>query len=191
MKNTSTNLACTVLAFITLCTVTQADDRPNIIFMMADDMGKEWTGCYGGEGSHTPNIDKLAASGMTFDNAYSMPKCVASRMTLMTGQYPARNGYVDHWEIERGRAFLDSAKNPAWASVMRQGGYKTCALGKWQLTLPGRDIGSIDKLGFDEFFLWARTDPGKKQPGLSQQYDDKPCHGRTKSLTHRGLLRSV
>jgi arylsulfatase A-like enzyme len=164
MKNTYTNLVRTVLTCIALCTVAQADDRPNIIFMMADDMGKEWMGCYGGEGNHTPNIDKLAATGLTFDNAYSMPKCVASRMTLMTGQYPARNGYVDHWEIERGRAFLDPEKNPSWAFVMRQGGYKTCALGKWQLTLPGRDVGSINELGFDDYFLWVRTDPGKKQP---------------------------
>lgn len=107
--------------------------------MMADDRGKEWVGCYGGEGNHTPNIDKLAATGMTFDNAYSMPKCVASRMTLMTGQDPARNGYVDHWEIQRGSDFLDPRKNPFWPLVMRQGGYKTCAVGKWQLTIPGRE----------------------------------------------------
>lgn len=164
MKNASIKLVLTVLTCIVLCTVTLADDRPNIIFIMADDMGKEWAGCYGGEGNHTPNIDQLAATGMTFDNAYSMPKCVASRMTLMTGQYPCRNGYVDHWEIQRGSAFLDPQKNPSWPLVMRQAGYKTCAVGKWQLTIPGRDIGSINQLGFDEHFLWVRSDLVKQQP---------------------------
>ena len=61
---------------------------PNILFIMLDDLGKEWISCYGAEDIKTPNIDALAAGGMKFNNAYSMPQCTPSRTTLLTGKYP-------------------------------------------------------------------------------------------------------
>ena len=73
--------------------------RPNILFILIDDLGKEWLNVYGGIDINTPNIDGLADNGMRFENAYSMPQCVPSRMALMTGQYPWRNGFVHHWDV--------------------------------------------------------------------------------------------
>jgi arylsulfatase A-like enzyme len=68
---------------------------------MVDDLGKEWISSYGSETIKTPNIDALAAGGMKFNNAYSMPSCTSSRTMLLTGQYPWRNGYVSHWDVPR------------------------------------------------------------------------------------------
>ena len=70
----------------------QKPQPPNILFIMVDDLGKEWISCYGADDIKTPNIDALAAGGMKFNNAYSMPSCTSSRTMLLTGQYPWRNG---------------------------------------------------------------------------------------------------
>ena len=72
--------------------------QPNILFIMVDDLGKEWVRCYGSEHKLTPNVDRLAASGMLFDNAYSMPQCTPTRATLLSGQYPYRTGWINHWD---------------------------------------------------------------------------------------------
>ncbi|WP_339902646.1 sulfatase-like hydrolase/transferase, partial [uncultured Cyclobacterium sp.] len=66
-------------------TTTVTPSQPNIIFIMVDDLGKEWVSHYGAENISTPNIDALAASGMTFHNVYSMPQCTPTRVTLLTG----------------------------------------------------------------------------------------------------------
>ena len=70
-------------------------DKPNIIFILLDDLGKEWISCYGGENIKTPH-NKLASSGIKFSNVYSMPQCTPSRVCFLAGQYPFRNGWVNH-----------------------------------------------------------------------------------------------
>jgi len=87
----------TSVAGLTMPRITDAakkQNRPNILFIMVDDLGKEWISCYGAEDIETPNIDALAKTGMKFTNAYSMPQCTPSRATLLTGQYPWRTGWV-------------------------------------------------------------------------------------------------
>ena len=68
--------------------------KPNILFIMIDDLGKDWVSCYGADDIKTPNIDSLAKGGMKFHNAYSMGSCSPSRTTLLTGKYPFRTGWV-------------------------------------------------------------------------------------------------
>ena len=60
------------------------DDRPNILFILVDDLGKEWVSTYGAEHIKTPNIDRLAATGMKFENAYVMPQCTPTRPVSYT-----------------------------------------------------------------------------------------------------------
>ena len=60
-------------------------EKPNIIFVLLDDLGKEWINCYGGENIQTPHIDQLAATGTKYNNAYSMPQCTPSRACFLTG----------------------------------------------------------------------------------------------------------
>ncbi|MGB2012089.1 MAG: sulfatase-like hydrolase/transferase, partial [Akkermansiaceae bacterium] len=94
----------TVFTLFCIASVTAAsaiEQKPNILFIMLDDLGKEWVSCYGAEDVKTPNIDALAAGGMKFHNAYSMPQCTPSRATLLTGKYPFRNGFVNHWDVPR------------------------------------------------------------------------------------------
>mgnify|MGYP006159212731 FL=1 len=104
--------------------------KPNILFIMVDDLGKEWISCYGAEDIETPHIDALAAGGMMFNNAYSMPQCTPSRATLLTGTYPWRNGFVNHWDVPRwGVGYFDwkQKENTTFARLMKDIGYTTCA----------------------------------------------------------------
>ncbi len=117
------------------------DARPNIVLIMADDMGHEVLGSYGGTSYHTPNLDKLAASGMRFTHCYSAPKCAPSRVKLMTGRYAFRTtrewGYIPPEEITFGH-MLDSA------------GYAVALAGKWQMALLKEEPDHIRKMGFGE-----------------------------------------
>ena len=129
---------------------------PNIVLMMADDLGFETVGCYGGSSYKTPNLDRLAAEGIRFDRAYAMPLCTNTRIQLMTGKYNNRN-----W---RAFGILDP-KEVTFGHLMQRAGYKTCIAGKWQLTsydppdYPGADLRRNTGMhprnaGFDEYSLW-------------------------------------
>ena len=111
-----------------------AKEKPNILFILLDDLGKEWVSCYGAEDIQTPTFDKLAAEGIKFNNYYSMPQCTPTRVALMTGQYPFRNGWVNHWDVPRwGGGHFSWLKNPSIARVMQSAAYKTAVAGKWQI----------------------------------------------------------
>ena len=114
--------------FLVLCGLTSTNitfgsqpKKPNILFILTDDLGKEWVSSCGAEGIETPNIDRLAETGLSFDNFYSMPQCTPSRVTLFTGQYPFRHGWVNHWDVPRwgGGAHFDWGKNPGIALAMQ------------------------------------------------------------------------
>ncbi len=131
-----------------------ADRRPNVILIMADDLGYETLGCNGGLSYDTPALDRLAAEGVRFANAHSLPLCTPTRISLMTGKYNWRNwtafGILDPEERTFGH----------W---MTEAGYRTCISGKWQLTsynppdfMPEwRNKGQRpEESGFEEYFLW-------------------------------------
>ncbi len=132
------------------------DTRPNIILIMADDVGIEGLGCYGGVSYRTPHLDQMAAEGVRFTHAYSQPLCTPTRVQLMTGKYNHRN-----W-----RAFgILNPDEKTFGHAMSQAGYATAIVGKWQLRsydppdLPGaqtrRNTGMHPKdAGFDEYALF-------------------------------------
>lgn len=131
-------------------------DRPNIVLILADDLGYETVGCYGGTSYGTPNIDALAAEGIRFDQAFAMPLCTNTRIQLMTGRYNQRN-----WKAF---GILDPGEQ-TFGSLLQQAGYKTCVAGKWQLQsydpvgYPGADLrrgsgaGPLEA-GFARYSLW-------------------------------------
>jgi len=120
-------------------------DRPNIILIMADDLGYECLGANGGTSYNTPVLDKLAKTGIRFEHCYSQPLCTPSRVKLMTGIYNVRN-YVKFGVLDRNQT--------TFAQLLKNTGYATCVAGKWQL---GTQPDSPGYFGFDESCLWQHT----------------------------------
>ncbi|MCP4609900.1 MAG: sulfatase [Planctomycetes bacterium] len=108
-------------------------EKPNIIFILADDLGWAELGCYGNKFNETPNLDKLASQGMRFTEAYAAaPVCSPYRAALMTGQYPARIGITDYLRPNDTKHL--STEYVTIAEMLRQAGYSTGIIGKWHLT---------------------------------------------------------
>ena len=101
-------------------------DRPNIILILADDMGYSDPGCYGGE-INTPNIDRLAANGLRFTQFYNASRSCPSRASLLTGLYPHQAGLA-----QNGRNLSTNAVTIA--EVLKTAGYRTGMSGKWHLS---------------------------------------------------------
>ena len=163
-----------------------AAERPNIIFIMVDDLGKEMIGCYGSQKAQTPNIDALAAGGMRFNSAYSMPQCVPTRATLLTGQYPFRHGWVNHYDVPRwGKGcHFDPKYNPSLAKVIKSAGYSTCIGGKWQISDFRIQPNILNELGFDEYCVWTGYEKGN--PPSGKRYWDPYVHTADGSKTYQG-----
>lgn len=130
--------------------------RPNLILILADDLGYETIGANGGSSYRTPALDKLAATGARFTHCYAQPLCTPTRVQIMTGLSNARNyirfGYMDPQAVTFG-------------NLLKKSGYATCVAGKWQL---GADPELPKKFGFDESCLWQHTrrPPRYANPGL-------------------------
>ena len=131
---------------------TRVSRRPNVVLIMADDVGYECFGCYGSRQYKTPHIDRLARDGLRFRHCYSQPLCTPSRVKLMTGLSNVRN-YSAFSVLRRGQKTI--------GQYMQQGGYRTAVAGKWQLlgaehySRQFRGKGTFpEKAGFDEICLW-------------------------------------
>ena len=127
-----------------------ADNRPNIILIMTDDMGQECLSCYGCLDYKTPVLDGLAEKGIKFNHCYAQPLCTPSRVKIMTGRYNFRNyerfGLLPTTEITFG-------------TQMQKAGYATCMTGKWQL---GGDYSTPNEFGFDEYCLQNGIKPAEE-----------------------------
>jgi arylsulfatase A-like enzyme len=125
--------------------------KPNIIFIMADDLGWGELGCYGNSFNETPNLDKLASEGLKFTQAYaSAAICSPTRVSFITGQYPARVGITDFLPAKTDR-WLDPAKYFTVNEALSTGGYHTGMFGKWHLdTDYETNKGGPKAHGFDE-----------------------------------------
>lgn len=141
-----------------------ADGRPNIVLIMADDIGIEGLSCYGGKSYSTPHLDELARTGLRFTHAYSQPLCTPTRVQIMTGKYNQRN-----W-IAFG--ILDP-REKTFGHLLSEAGYDTCIAGKWQLQsydppdFPNADqrrgLGmKVADAGFDEYSLYHSWETEKK-----------------------------
>ena len=156
-------IACLVAAVLALCLPAgggPADGalRPNIVIIMADDMGISDLGCYGGEIA-TPNIDRLAGNGVRFTQFYNTARCCPTRASLLTGLYPHQTG-IGHmtWEqldLPGYRSDL-SHETPTIAEMLKPAGYSTYMAGKWHVTINDRPDKPKDnwprQRGFDRFY---------------------------------------
>ena len=136
----------------------QDDGRPNIIWIMADDLGWGELGCYGQEKIRTPRIDQLAAGGMLFEQHYSgAPVCAPARCVLMTGMHSGHahvrgNFEIGGWGDDDGEGQLPLPEGTATLpGLLQNAGYATCAVGKWGLGGPDTS-GEPNRQGFDHWF---------------------------------------
>jgi arylsulfatase A-like enzyme len=124
--------------------------RPNIVFMLIDDMGWGEMGCYGNTFNETPRIDRFAASAMRFTEAYCQPTCSPTRASLLTGQYPHRTGIEDYLD-PNSKQYLDPKSEYTINKLLSDAGYVTCHIGKWHLDTHFKNPkGSSKQFGFDE-----------------------------------------
>lgn len=175
-------LRAAAAAPLAACATKPAAARPNIILIMADDLGWETLGSYGGESYKTPELDRLASQGVRFEHAYAQPLCTPTRLQLMTGLYNYRN-----W-----KAFgIMDPEEPTFGHHMKAAGYKTCISGKWQFYSYNppdfepeyRGKGKrIEDAGFDEHCVWHALHTEDK----GSRYADPVIYENGKLSTRQG-----
>ncbi len=144
-----------------------AKHRPNVLLIMADDLGYECLRCNGGTSYSTPNLDRLAETGVRFTHCFVNPLCTPTRVALMTGRYNFRN-YVRFGTLPQ--------EEFTFGHMMQDAGYATCIVEKWQLN--GKGGTTPDKAGFDEYFM---------KPGDAFNYADPYIRDNTwEKRQHKG-----
>ena len=157
--------------------------KPNIIVILLDDLGYSDIGAYGGE-VNTPHMDRLAANGLRFTQAYNSARCCPSRAALMSGLYSHQAGLADFTGPDR-----SATQGPAYqnrlgdncvtlARVLKDAGYQTYHVGKWHLN---RKVNPIDR-GFDEFYGYIH---GHSQPQWDPELYQRLPEGRTPELKYK------
>jgi arylsulfatase A len=124
-----------------------AAERPNIVIILADDLGYGDLGCFGCKDIPTPNIDRLARSGVRFTQAYAYNVCSPTRAALLTGRYAERSSITT---ALMGGNFPEFGKAVTVAKVLHESGYTTGLVGKWHLGYTGNVRPT--RMGYDEFF---------------------------------------
>jgi len=157
-----------VLVAATMCSarpgVASAADRPNIILILADDLGIPGLGCYGGA-YRTPNLDALAAGGTRFERCFAAPLCGPSRAMLLTGRYAFRTGVTEN---NRG-PLATPDKDGCIAIQMKQAGYATGVAGKWHQLRHFTTRADGARWGFDEFLLWGPAEQDEEGRSKAEQ----------------------
>lgn len=146
-------LILSLLISLVSVTITAQDRPPNIVLLMADDMGYECLSANGSTAYNTPFLDKLGKDGIRFNYAISQPLCTPSRVKIMTGSYNFRN--------YRSFGYLD-VNEKTFGNLLKDAGYATCVVGKWQLngvnskfeTSENEMLKRPQHFGFDEYCLW-------------------------------------
>lgn len=145
-------------SFLGLIAPELSAQKPNILLIMADDLGAENLACYGNTVHQTPVLDRMAAEGARFENAFSTPVCTPTRAMILTGLYPNRTGFLER---------LDSPLDPektnrlpvhlkTFGQVFKEAGYATAIAGKWHLGDFQRHPDQPKSHGFDEYCLWVQ-----------------------------------
>lgn len=165
-------LLLVVIGLFTLCSRDTIPDAPNVVFILADDLGWSQTGAYGSTWYETPNIDNLANEGVSFTQAYSAAAvCSPTRASIMTGKYPAKLRLTDF--IKGNNRDNYPLRQPEWqkylpleeytlGELFNDNGYATACFGKWHLSIDKKPPASLpynpDEQGFDEYFVTYKPD---------------------------------
>lgn len=147
--------------------------KPNILFILADDLGINGLSCYGADKLRTPHLDRLAATGTRYTNAYTAPLCGPSRALILTGRYAFRTGATN----QDATGLMKPEVETMTPNVLKQAGYASAMVGKWgQLPLGPADFGFDEHLKFTgSGVYWNTQDKGRKyvRNGESVKLGDK------------------
>jgi arylsulfatase A len=139
--------------------------QPNILLILADDLGHEAINSYGGTSYKTPSIDQLGKSGVRFTACYATPLCSPSRVELMTGRYGFRTSWINligRGQPEEVNDYFDPKKETTFGQVLKNAGYATSIAGKWQLCEFQKHPEHLQQCGFDTSLCWAWEIEGKQ-----------------------------
>lgn len=139
--------------------------KPNIVLIMADDLGAETLGCYGNTVNSTPRLDQMAGEGARFENAFATPVCSPTRAMILTGLHPNRIGVLERLDspLDPERTNRLPTHLPTFASVFRAAGYVTAIAGKWHLGDFQAHPDQPASHGFDEHCLWVQYWDGERR----------------------------
>jgi arylsulfatase A len=156
-----------VLALLIANTALMAQTKkPNIIYILADDLGIDGLSCYGADLYKTPVIDKLAKEGIRYTNSYTAPLCGPSRALILTGRYAFRTGAVNQDMTGE----MSPAVETMMPKILKQAGYTSSMIGKWgQLPLGPAEFGFDDYLRFFGSGVYISTDEKKQKYVLNGQ----------------------
>lgn len=172
MKKLTCIFACVVLlTSLTFPGHNTEKKPPNILFILADDLGRECVSSYGSDIFKTPNIDRLAREGVMFTHAFSNPYCTPTRSELLTGRYPfATNTSRVIYDYKHHKDMVLDVSEPSFARQLQQVGYKTAIAGKWQLSFLAKQDW-VHEFGFDSYMLWQiMTDKDERTTRFHNPY---------------------
>jgi arylsulfatase A-like enzyme len=180
-----------ILALASQQNIAAQSSRPNIIYIMADDLGYADLSCYGRKDYQTPHLDKLASQGVKFMNAYAAgPLCTPTRAAFMTGRYPARTT-IGLLEPLRGRpkdsAIGLTADITSFPSILRKNGYNTFLVGKWHLGFGPEH--TPNKNGYDYFFGFNAG--GTDYVSHSNRFGKSDLYENEKAISKDGYLTDL
>ena len=151
------SLAALVALYLPVIAAENPATQPNVVIILADDLGVECLSSYGGTSLKTPNIDKLASESMRFTRCFSNPYCSPSRASLLTGRYPFENGLTTVLDTRAKEESYLHPDQPSFARQLKQAGYATELAGKWHMSLLHRH-NTINEFGFDHYQTWRIFD---------------------------------
>ena len=179
MKPFVHSVFCSLILALLFTSCDRGKPMPNVLFILADDLGWSQTSAYGSSYYQTPNIDRLSREGVRFTDAYAAcAVCSPTRASIMTGKYPARLHLTDY--IPGKDPDDKRLKEPDWqkhlpleeytlGELFREQGYQTAYFGKWHLSAekfgPESHPFNPDKQGFDDFFIIDKPDSGSDPDG--------------------------
>ncbi len=164
----------TVLLMLAGCVGAAPAQRPNVVFILLDNVGQEWFGCYGSEEKCTPQMDRLAQGGVRFENFYTTTVCGPSRVEFLTGRYPFRTGWYLHHDaaLYSGGGF-DWRRETTIARTLRDAGYATGIAGKWQVNNLYDEPDALRMHGFQESLAWPGSiDRDKVDATFNEKFQD-------------------
>lgn len=189
MKNDISNIkrVLPIVAFLMLsmCSVLQAQDRPNILIMMSDDQGYGDIGSHGNPHLKTPNMEAIGKQGVEMTHFFAYPNCSASRAALLTGRYPYRTGVTAVTQVDH---FMNTSEETL-AEILAANGYRTGIFGKWHLgdNTPMRPTDQ----GFQEALVHKGGGIGQAAGPAGNSYFDPVLEHNNKSKKYEGYCDDI